>query len=87
MREHEPEILDKTHKWLLIEDFVNFMLCGETATDFSMASTTLLFDQRTRTWNDDFLRRSGIDRLLLCDPQPAGTLIGRVHGGGRGHRT
>ena len=79
MQEHEPAILSKTHKWLLIEDFVNFMLCGETATDYSMASTTLLFDQRTRTWNDDFLQRSGIDRSLLCDPLPAGTLIGRVH--------
>jgi xylulokinase len=79
MREHEPAILEKTHKWLLIEDYVNFMLCGETATDYSMASTTLLFDQRTRAWNDDFLQRSGIDRSLLCDPHPAGTLIGRVH--------
>ena len=79
MREYEPAILDQTHKWLLIEDFVNFMLCGETVTDYSMASTTLLFDQRTRRWNDDFLRRSEIDRSLLCDLLPAGTLIGRVH--------
>ena len=30
MAEHEPEILKRTHKWLLIEDFVNFMLCGGT---------------------------------------------------------
>ncbi len=79
MREHEPAILAKTHKWLLIEDFVNFMLCGELATDYSMASTTLLFDQRTRTWNEALLQRCGIDRALLCDPLPAGTLIGRVH--------
>ena len=79
MSEHEPAVLEKTHKWLLIEDFVNFMLCGETATDYSMASTTLLFDQRTRTWNEEFLRRSGIGRALLCDPLPAGTLLGRVH--------
>jgi xylulokinase len=79
MRENEPALLEKTRKWLLIEDFVNFMLCGEMATDYSMASTTLLFDQRTRTWNDDVLRRSGIDRSLLCDPLPAGTLLGRVH--------
>ena len=79
MQEHEPDILKKTHKWLLIEDFVNFMLCGETVTDYSMASTTLLFDQRTRRWNDDLLRRAGIDRSLLCDPLPAGTQIGRVH--------
>jgi len=79
MKEHEPAILAKTHKWLLIEDFVNFMLCGEIATDYSMASTTLLFDQRTRSWNDDFLKRCGIDRALLCDPLPSGTPIGRVH--------
>ncbi len=82
MREHEPAILERTHKWLLIEDFVNFMLCGALATDFSMASTTLLFDQRTRAWNDDFLRRAGIDRALLCDPLPAGTQIGAVHAAG-----
>jgi xylulokinase len=79
MREHEPGILARTHKWLLIEDFVNFMLCGESATDYSMASTTLLFDQRARTWNGDFLARAGIDRSLLCDPLPAGTVLGRVH--------
>ena len=80
MREHEPEILRKTDKWLLIEDFVNFMLCGERATDYSMASTTLLFDQRRQTWSDDILSRSGIDRELLCDPRPSGTVLGRVHG-------
>jgi xylulokinase len=79
MREHEPAILAKTHKWLLIEDFVNFMLCGELATDYSMASTTLLFDQRTQGWNSDFLSRARIDRALLCDPHPAGTVLGRVH--------
>ena len=45
MRKHEPEILAQTDKWLLIEDCINFMLCGEKATDYSMASSTLLFDQ------------------------------------------
>jgi len=79
MREHEPAILDKAHKWLLIEDFVNFMLCGEFATDYSMASNTLLFDQRTRTYSDELLRLSGIERRLLPDPRPSGTLLGQVH--------
>ena len=79
MREHEPAILEKTHKWLLIEDFVNFMLCGEFATDYSMASNTLLFDQRTRTYSDELLRISGIDRARLADPRPSGTLLGQVH--------
>ena len=79
MREHEPAILDKTDKWLLIEDFVNFMLCGQRVTDYSMASCTLLLDQRTRDYSDEILELSGIDRSLLCDPKPSGTVIGEVH--------
>jgi xylulokinase len=79
MAENEPEILQRTHKWVLIEDFINYQLCGALATDYSMASTTLLFDQRQRRWSDDFLARSGIDGSLLCDPQPSGTVLGTVH--------
>ncbi|MGA2066087.1 MAG: FGGY family carbohydrate kinase [Thermoguttaceae bacterium] len=79
MREHEPEILRRAEKWLLIEDFVNFMLCGRHATDYSMASTTLLFDQRRRTWSDELLAVSGIDRRLLGDVLPSGTVLGEVH--------
>ncbi len=79
MREHEPEILDKTVSWLLIEDFINFMLCGRKATDYSMASTTLLFDQRNQTWSQELLTLSGIDRNLLCEPLPSGTVLGEVH--------
>ena len=76
--ENEPEIIARTHKWLLIEDFVNFMLCGRQATDYSMASCTLLFDQRRRDWSEELLRLSGIERRLLCDVYPSGTPLGDV---------
>jgi xylulokinase len=78
MAEHEPEILDRTDKWLLIEDFLNFMLCGRRATDYTMASCTLLFDQRTRDWSEEILTQSGIERRLLCDAYPSGTVLGEV---------
>jgi xylulokinase len=55
------------------------MLCGRHATDYSMASTTLLFDQRKQTWSEELLKASGIDRRLLCDPLPSGTVLGEVH--------
>ncbi len=78
MAEHEPSILARTKRWLLIEDFVNFMLCGREATDYSMASCTLLFDQRRRAWSQEMLGLSGIDSRLLCDPLPSGTVLGEV---------
>jgi xylulokinase len=78
MKEHEPAILARTEKWLLIEDFLNFMLCGRRATDYSMASCTLLFDQRRLAWSDEMLGLSGIDRRLMPDAFPAGTILGEV---------
>ncbi len=78
MAEHEPEILARTDKWLLIEDFLNFMLCGRKATDYTMASCTLLFDQRKLDWSDEILALAGIDRRLMTDAYPSGTLLGEV---------
>lgn len=76
--ENEPAIMARTAKWLLIEDFLNFMLCGRQATDYSMASCTLLFDLRRREWSKELLRLSGIERRLLVDVYPSATPLGEV---------
>jgi xylulokinase len=80
MAENEPEILARADKWLLIEDFLNMMLCGRKATDYSMASCTALFDQRKLAWSDELLELSGIDRRLMPEVLPSGTILGEVHG-------
>jgi len=71
-------VLARTKKWLLIEDFLNFMHPGREATDFSMASCTLLFDWERRIWPKEMLSFSGIDGRLLCGPFPGGTVLGEV---------
>jgi xylulokinase len=78
LAEHEPEIYRRTDKWLLIEDYVNFRLCGQRVTDYSMASCTALFDQRSRQWSDELLELSGLDRRLLCELRASGTWLGEV---------
>jgi xylulokinase len=79
VREHEPDVYARTDKWLLIEDFLNFMLCGRRATDYSMASCWLLFDQRTLAWSDELLDLSGIERRILPEALRSGTPLGEVH--------
>ena len=78
MMEHEPAILDAAHKWLLIEDYVNCRLCGAMATDPSMATCMLLFDQQARQWSEDLIGASGIPRRLLPEVLPSGTRLGEV---------
>ena len=79
MMEHEPDILRAAHKWLLIEDYVNCRLCGAMATDPSMASCMLLFDQQARQWSEELVAASGIPRGLLPGVLPSGTRLGEVH--------
>jgi len=78
MQEHEPEILKKAHKWLLIEDFLNYQLCGEWATDYSMASCFALFDPTSNTWSEELINQSGIEHRLLPDAKPSGMPLGVV---------
>ena len=78
LMEHEPAIIARADKWLPIEDFLNFRLCGVMATDFSVATCTLLFDQRQRAWSDELVEAAGIPRRLLPDVKPSGTLLGAV---------
>ncbi len=79
MMDNEPALLDRAEKWLLIEDFLNLMLCGRKATDYSMASCTMLFDQQRRAWSDEMIEASGIPRRLLPEALPSGTPLGEVH--------
>lgn len=78
MRDHHPEIMEKTAKWLLVGDYLNYRLCGEMSVDYTMASTTLLFDQKEGNWSRQLLDRANLDSSLLCDPKPSGTLLGKV---------
>lgn len=78
LKENEPEAYRRTHKWLIVEDFVNYQLTGKYSTDYTDASPTLLFDQRKLTWSDELLSLAGIDKDLLPVPQPSGSFIGEV---------
>ncbi len=78
LKENEPEIARRVHKWLIVEDFVNFKLTGKYSTDYTDASPTLLFDQRSLTWSEEMLKIAGLEKDLLPNPQPSGSFLGEV---------
>ena len=79
LMENEPEVAQKIHKWLIVEDFVNYKLTGNYSTDYTDASPTLLFDQRSLSWSDELLQEAGINKELLAAPQPSGSYVGEVN--------
>jgi xylulokinase len=78
LRNHVPEAFERMHHWLSIEDFVLWKLSGNFATDYSIASRTMLFDQRTLTWSKPLLEQAGLPAAWFPPAFPSGTAIGTV---------
>ncbi|MHB1296076.1 MAG: xylulokinase [Anaerolineae bacterium] len=76
LRRHEPEILQRTARFLLAHDLLLYRLCGATLTDYSLAGGALLLDLRTLSWSRDLLARFDLDAGQLPDLAWAGTRAG-----------
>ena len=78
IRNHQSDIYAKADKFLLWGAFVAYMLGGEPAVDYSLASRTLLFDINKKNWSQTMLNISGIDIGKLPSIVESGTVIGKV---------
>jgi len=78
IRAHQPELYDRTYKFLHWSDFIAFMLGADPVVDYSLANRSLLFDIHTGDWSDFLLDAAGLDRVKLPATAPSGTVIGTV---------
>jgi xylulokinase len=78
LRRNEPKVFEKTYKFLLVEDFLIHKLSGVMATEYSVVSSTLMFDIRRGRWWDEMLTFIGISRDQLPELMPSGSIVGNV---------
>jgi xylulokinase len=78
LRDNAAEAYAAAQRWLHVADWIAFRLCGVQATDFSLATRTMLLDIRRRAWSDELIGRAGIRASLLPEPLASGTALGGV---------
>ncbi len=61
---------------LLVPDLMSALLTGRTVTEFSIGSTTQMFDARAGTWDEEIVRRLELPRAVLSPVVPSGTALG-----------
>ena len=77
-RERHPEAWARGKRWLNMADWATFRLSGEMATDYSLASRTMLLDVAARRWSDELLEVAGVSADRLAPLVQSGTAVGRV---------
>ncbi len=65
VKNHEPELFEKTSKIMLPKDYIRYMLTGEFATEVSDASGMQLLDIAKRNWSREVIDKLGIEPSKL----------------------
>jgi len=78
IRDNEPEAYAQGRTWLNLADFIDYRMCGVMATDYSLASRTLVLDLVHQCWSSSLMDAIGLDVKVLAELVAAGTRIGSM---------
>ncbi len=78
VRDHEPDVFARTHKFLHVKDYIIYRLTGRFVTDRSDASGMNLYDLAQGTWSAEILDAVGLDAELLPEIHDSTDVVGEV---------
>jgi rhamnulokinase len=85
-QQHEnPAVLSGADHFLNIADYFNARLCGVESAEQSLASTTQLYNPKTRVWSDKLISTLGLKKSLFPKIVPSGTVLGPLAGELKNH--
>lgn len=64
---YRPHVLDNAQSLLFTPDLLNYFLCGEKYNEYTIASTSQLFNPRTESWVDSLLQELNLPRDIFAD--------------------
>jgi len=76
IKKNKPEILEKAKTFLMIPDYLNFLLTGKKVNEYTNATTTQLVNSFDRTWDPKILDDLGIKKDIFQEIKLPKTNIG-----------
>ena len=78
LKKNEPEIFEKTGKFLLIEDYFLYRLTGEYVCEGSLVTSTCYWNFQTRGWWKEMLQEIGVSEQQLPQYRESGEPVGKL---------
>ena len=71
-----PGAVAAAKTFLMVPDYLNYLLCGVPANEYTNASTTALVGADSRDWDDALIEKLGLPRGIFQPIRTAGTVWG-----------
>ncbi|WP_026883925.1 rhamnulokinase [Clostridium akagii] len=78
IKKNNPEILNKAKTFLMIPDYLNFLLTGKKVNEYTNASSTQLVNSFDRTWDTKILKELGINKDIFQEIKLPKTSLGNL---------
>ncbi|WP_455501032.1 rhamnulokinase [Gemmiger sp.] len=78
LKKEHPEQLAAAKTFLMIPDYLNYLLCGVAANEYTNASTTALVGAESKDWDDELIEKLGLPRNIFQPIRTAGTTLGHL---------
>lgn len=78
VRDNEPDLFARVHKFLHVKDFIAYRMTGVFVTDRSDASGMNLYNLEGGAWSDEILNAIGLDPRQLPDIHNSTDIIGEI---------
>lgn len=78
LKKNHPDILAKAKSFLMIPDYLNFLLTGKKSNEYTNATSTQLVNAFTKKWDYELLDILGINKDMFHEIQLPKTILGNL---------
>lgn len=78
LKKNQPETLEKAKTFLMIPDYLNFLLTGKKVNEYTNATSTQLVNAFTKKWDEKLLQELGINTQMFQEISPPKTSLGHL---------
>ncbi|MDR3248777.1 MAG: rhamnulokinase, partial [Treponema sp.] len=80
LKKQKPALLEKAAAFLMIPDYLHYLLGGTAINEYTNATTTALMGAQNRAWDTDLINKLGFPASLFKPLAKAGDTIGMLSG-------
>lgn len=78
IKKNHPDILAKAKTFLMIPDYLNFLLTGKKANEYTNATSTQILNGFTKEWDEQILDRLGFPKEIFQEIKLPKTVLGNL---------
>ena len=78
IKDKNKEYLHKAKTFLMIPDYLNFLLTGKKCVEYTNATTTQLINAKTKTWDDELINAFDLPKEIFGEIKMPKTSLGNL---------